>query len=408
MNRVLSRPAVRTTALWVVFPLLLSVVLQLAEGLYHRAGSHMLDMEVYRAGANAVLDGVSPYSVVSGAEELLFTYPPFSLFFFLPLGPLSLNLVALLWTALSVAALQLAVYLALREVRARRVWTLTVVTTMAALLFNPVDQTLQWGQVSLVLLALVLVDLWLPDTARFKGVLTGIAAGIKIFPAAFVVYYAFTDRRRAASTLVGTAVGSVLLAWLVFPAYSREFWLDDVMNTDRIAPTGWVPNESMRAMLARVLHSESAALLPWLALSAAAVVAAAVATRAAHRIGEDRLGLVAVALAILLISPVSWHHYWVWIIPVAIFLGDAARRRSSVFLWLCAVVPVAVIALRVNEWVIPEPPYDPLLLDPLPLFTTSIVTYTTILLLAAVCAYTLVHRDDRAERTAEPAVGSAR
>lgn len=388
MTSPVARRSMRAGAFWVAIPLLLATIVQLTQSLYHQAGSHMLDMEVYRAGVNAMLAGQSPYSVVVGAEQLLFTYPPFSLFVLLPLGPLDLDVVAFLWTAVSIAALQVAVVLALRTTGVRRVRLVGLVVAVLALLYNPVDQTLQWGQISLVLLAMVLVDLRLPDSSRFKGVLTGVAAGIKIFPGLFVLYHLCTGRRRAAGTLVGTAVGTGALAWLVFPAYSKEYWFDNVLDTSRIAPTGWVPNESMRAMLARVLHSEEAAMVPWILLTVAAITVAAATARWAYQLGEQRLGLVAIALAVLLVSPVSWHHYWVWSIPVAIYLADIAHRRHSRFLFACAAVPVAVIALRINEWVIPEPPYDPLALDLLPLVTTSIVTHVTILLLTAVCAYT--------------------
>ncbi|MFI7672065.1 glycosyltransferase 87 family protein [Actinophytocola sp. NPDC049390] len=278
--------------------------------------------------------------------------------------------------------------------RRRPPWSLTVGATVAALLVQPVDQVLQCGQVSLVLVGLVALDLHLPETSRVKGVLSGIAAGIKVYPMAIVLYYALTGRRRAAATVAGAAAGTVALGWLVFPAYSAEFWFDKGLQPDRLAPIGWVDNESMRAMLARVLHSTEVTG-PWLVASMLAVTAAAVTATLAHRIGEDGVGLAAVVLAMVLVSPVAWHHYWVWLLPVSIHVGDVARRRRSTVLWACAVVPVAVLALRISVWVIPDPPYDPLTLDPLPMITTSICTFVAMAVLAALCAWAVAARRER-------------
>jgi alpha-1,2-mannosyltransferase len=384
--------AVRRTITWVLFPLALALLLQATQELYHEPGSRMLDMEVYRTAVRAVLDGVDPYMVTSGSQELLFGYPPFSLLVLLPFGSPGLYTVAVAWTALSIAGLQAAIYVTLRGVGVRWALPIAMAATVPALLVQPVDQVLQSGQVSLALVALVVLDLRVPDGSRFKGVLSGLAAGLKIYPAAFVLYYALTGRRRAAGTLVATAAGTVVLGWVVFPAYSAEFWLDLAWETDRLAPIGWVDNESMRAMLARVMHSEDVTA-PWLVASALAVVAGAVTVRAAHRIGEDGLGAVAVTLAMVLVSPVAWHHYWVWLVPMSILVGDAAWRRGSRLLWVCAVVPIAVLALRISVWVIPDPPYDPLTLDVVPVITTSICTYVAMLVLAGLCAWTSGHRD---------------
>ncbi|MDX3103361.1 glycosyltransferase 87 family protein [Nonomuraea angiospora] len=383
----------------------LSVILWATQQYYHHPGSWMLDFKVYRAAVNAVLDGASPYvvgsrDIVEGADLLLFNHPPFALFVFFPFGILGLDAAGLLWTAISVAALQLAVYLCLRRVGVPHVWWLTIAITVACLLLNPVDQNMQWGQVSIVIMALVLVDFFLPDSSRFKGILIGLAAGFKVFPAVFALFYLLTGRMRATGTAIGAAVGTVALTWLVFPAYSADYWLHQMFNTARYMPAGWVPNESLRGMLARTMHSDEASRPVWLISCVLTVIVASVAIRAAHRIGEDNLAMVAVSLAALLVSIVAWHHYWVWSIPATILLVDAARRRKSVLLWACAVIPITVIALRVNEWVIPdEPGYDALSLETLPLITTSIVTHVTVLLLLALTAYGVLE-DGRRRRVA--------
>ncbi|MEV4530914.1 glycosyltransferase 87 family protein [Streptosporangium sp. NPDC049304] len=392
-ERTTSKRLIAMATVWILVPAALAVVMWATQQYYHHPGSWMLDMKVYRSAVNAVLDGVSPYvvgsrDIVEGADLLLFNYPPFALFFLFPFGILSLDVAGLIWTAISIAALQLSVYLCLKRVGVANVWRLAIPITVACLLLNPVDQNLQWGQVSLVLMALVLVDLCLPDSSRFKGVLIGLAAGFKIFPGVFALFYLLTGRIRATGTTIGTAVGTVAFTWVVFPGYSADYWLHQMFNTARYMPAGWVPNESLRGMLARTLHSDAASRPVWLVGCLLTLIVASAAIRAAYKIGEENLGIVVVSMTALLLSVVAWHHYWVWSIPATILLVDAARRRKSTLLWACAVIPITVIALRVNEWVLPDQPgYDPLTLETLPLITTSVVTHVTIVLLLAITAY---------------------
>jgi alpha-1,2-mannosyltransferase len=395
-GRTTTKRLIAMATVWILIPATLSAIIWATQQYYHDPGSWMLDMKVYRSAVNAVLDGVSPYivgskDIVEGADLLLFNYPPFALFFLFPFGILSLDAAGLIWTAISIAALQLSVYLCLRRVGVANVWRLAIPITIGCLLLNPVDQTLQWGQVSLILMALVLVDLCLPDSSRFKGVLIGLAAGFKIFPGVFALFYLLTGRIRATGTTIGTAVGTVAFTWVVFPGHSADYWLHQMFNTARYMPAGWVPNESLRGMLARTLHSDAASKPVWLIGCLITLVVASIAIRKAFKIGEENLGIVVVSMTALLLSIVAWHHYWVWSIPATILLVDAARRRKSMLLWACAVIPMAVIALRVNEWVLPDQPgYDPLTLETLPLITTSVVTHVTVLLLLAITAYSVM------------------
>lgn len=70
---------------------------------------------------------------------------------------------------------------------------------------------LGWGQINVMIMALVLADVlgrisWLP-----KGVGIGLAAGIKLTPGLFIVYFLIGKQWRAATTAGLTFAGTVLL-----------------------------------------------------------------------------------------------------------------------------------------------------------------------------------------------------
>jgi alpha-1,2-mannosyltransferase len=71
----------------------------------------------------------------------------------------------------------------------------------------------------------------------------------------------------------------------------------------------------------------------------------------AHRRGQDRIGLLVAAFTALLVSPVSWPHHFVWIVPALVWLGFAAWRAKKV---LAAVIIATAGAFFLN------PIYPPL------------------------------------------------
>jgi alpha-1,2-mannosyltransferase len=84
-------------------------------------------------------------------------------------------------------------------------WTLPLV-----LLLSPAWRTLELGQVNLLLLALVVLDAFVVPP-RHRGWLTGVAAGIKLVPAVFVLFFWVTAQRYAAARLVLGFLGTAVL-----------------------------------------------------------------------------------------------------------------------------------------------------------------------------------------------------
>jgi alpha-1,2-mannosyltransferase len=193
-----------------------------------RANPHlwqMLDLDVYRWGGSSALDGRDLYEGVQGG--LSFTYPPFAASAFVPFAAVSMDTSRWILTALSITALFGSVFLTLRAVsdagtRARVAATLLI--GGVALWFEPVQQTLSYGQINLVLLAILLADLLQPDGRRWKGAGVGVAAGLKLTPAVFVVYLLVTGRRRAAAVATTAGAATVALGFAVLPSASWDFW----------------------------------------------------------------------------------------------------------------------------------------------------------------------------------------
>jgi alpha-1,2-mannosyltransferase len=111
----------------------------------------------------------------------------------------------------------------------------------------------------------------------------------------------------------------------VLPASSVWFWAGRFANPGRVSQIQDPENQSLLGALARTMHT--ADVLPaGLPLAAAvAVVGLALAAAAARR-GDEALGFILCAVTGLLVSPISWTHHWVIVIPALPVAGLAVYR----------------------------------------------------------------------------------
>jgi alpha-1,2-mannosyltransferase len=316
-----------------------------------RSQANFVDLHVYRMGGAAVLHGGDLYQL--RFAWLSFTYPPFAAVVFAAVAAVPWSVAAALLTGASAVALPVALYLGLRLPRPRRepaavAWPLALAAAAGAIWLEPVRTALTYGQVDILVAAAVLYDLTRPDTSRYKGVAIGLAAGLKLTPAIFVAYLLITRRYRAAATATAAFAGTVAVGFAVLPASSVWFWAGRFANPGRVSQIQDPENQSLLGALARTMHT--ADVLPaGLPLAAAvAVVGLALAAAAARR-GDEALGFILCAVTGLLVSPISWTHHWVIVIPalpvagLAVYRAYRAGNMAAAGLGHAGIMGVAVI-----------------------------------------------------------------
>ncbi|MFI7677439.1 glycosyltransferase 87 family protein [Actinophytocola sp. NPDC049390] len=315
-----------------------------------------VDFDVYRGAAAAVLNGDPLYGFASPLQ-LPFTYPPIAAVLFGPLALLPATVAAGFWALISVLAMEMLIWsllgpLGVTDRAARIRWT--AVASLVMLPLAPVTFNLWIGQINLILL-LVIVDLACV-TGRFRGVGVGIAAGIKLTPLIFVPYLLFTRDRRAAGTATLTFGATIVAGFLVLPRDSVRYWFTDLWDFSRVTdiPDDEVArtlNASIRGVLDRLQIPHASAV--WLVLAALVGIAGlAVAIRASRR-GHEPAGILACAVAGLLVSPVSWIFHWVWCIPLLLLWAVRAWRHNLpkekagiVLVWLALAASSCWIVLQ--------------------------------------------------------------
>ena len=173
------------------------VVVVVAAGVAAAVRGDLTDLFVYRYAGRAVLDGLDVYGTRDPVMGLPFTYPPFAAVVLVPLALVPQWLADALWTASSMAALGAVVVVVRRAQGLRAPGWLVAMIMAAALAMEPVWQNLTFGQVNLLLMLAVLVDVRASRTP-WSGVLVGLAAGVKLEPLVFVVLLVLVGHRAAA------------------------------------------------------------------------------------------------------------------------------------------------------------------------------------------------------------------
>jgi alpha-1,2-mannosyltransferase len=304
-------------------------------------GPRMVDLSVYRLGASTLLHGGDIYSVVLPGPELAFTYTSFAAILFAPfaLVPTVVAHVAVL--VVSLVGLWVILELTVRALGVQRSLAWSVPLALVAISAHPVFQTLQFGQINLVIAALVLADVLPRRRGRFRGVMVGIAAGIKLVPGAFIVYFLVTGQRRAAMVSALTAAGSVALGFTVAPTASWQYWTKYAFDADRAGGIAYVTNQSILGITARLLRDPHPPRALTLSLSAVVIAGAILIARRLQQRGDRLAAVSTVAVGALLASPISWSHHWVWFIPcAAAMLPWAGRSRWH---WAALITGTAII-----------------------------------------------------------------
>ena len=328
---------------WVV--LACSLIALLLSFVVNSNSMDMSDLEVYLEGARHLF-GPELYSFTATAHDLPFTYPPFAALLFLPFLVVPVMAAKIAWILISLTCLTFAVRRFLSWVYPSAAWPpgttlngFAMGVTGIAIWFQPVRATIAYGQINLLLL-LVLVVAATAARAPVAGLWTGLCAGVKLIPISTIVFFI---ARRSPVAAVGTVVaflGTVAVGFALNPGQANRYFFHLLTEPDRAGKLWNTNNQSLRGAISRFTGHDNTGL--WiLGCGVAAAIGLWALIRMVH--AADAPGaLLVVQMTTLLVSPISWDHHWVWVVPCFIW---CAARAAAERLVLAGVVAVGWLLL---------------------------------------------------------------
>jgi alpha-1,2-mannosyltransferase len=352
-------------------PLLLaaSIAARLAWTYLVPNGANFVDLHVYIGGAAALNEPGTLYDYVYADQTpdfpLPFTYPPFAAMVFYPLHLLPFALVAFAWQVGIIAALYGVVRVSQRLLGIEGGQRSAMLWTAVSIWIEPLRSTFDYGQINVVLVLAVLCAVY---SGRWwlSGLLVGLAAGVKLTPAVSGLYFLGARRWAALTFSVVVFLATVGVSLLVVGQQGRYYFTDLLGDARRVGPIGTSFNQSWRGGISRILGYDAGFGPLVLATIAVTAVLALLAWRAVNRSEPDRLGaIVVVQLFGLLLSPISWTHHWVWLVPLMIWLiqgpyRDLTEAKILGWGWLALTligVPWLLSFAQPTIWQIPRPWY---------------------------------------------------
>ncbi|MBU8823296.1 mannosyltransferase [Mycolicibacterium goodii] len=348
--------------------LVVSILARLAWTYLVPNGANFVDLHVYVGGADA-LDGPGAlYDYVYADQTpdfpLPFTYPPFAAIMFYPLHLLPFGVVAFLWQIGIIAALYGVVRVSQRLMGLQAQRRVAMLWTAVGIWTEPLRSTFDYGQVNVVLVLAVLCAV---SSTRWwlSGLLVGLAAGVKLTPAVAGLY--FVGARRWGAVVFSAVVffATVGVSWVVVGGQARRYFTELLGDADRVGPIGTSFNQSWRGGISRILgHDAGFGPLVLVGIAVTAVLAL-LAWRAIDGAADRLGGILVVSLFGLVLSPISWTHHWVWLIPLMMWLlhGPLSARRGARVLgrvWLALTlvgVPWLLSFAQPSIWEIGRPWY---------------------------------------------------
>ena len=301
------------------------------------------DLRIYYKAVSYWLDGHDIYDYWQSDPvnvRLGYTYPPVAAVLMAPMATLPVEVAA--WTTAAATALAgfTCVWICLRAAQPRvpaNAWQLSWagLITIVAFQSQPLVQTLAYGQVNVYLALLVLVDAFvlMPRRSKWTGVGVGLAMAIKLTPGIFLLYFLVNKRWRAMITAAITAAAVTLLAACVAPTETWRYFTDLIFSSNRVGFLDDTMNQSINGLLARASATGEPSRLLWVGLSAVVLVVGVVRARHAVKAGDQLFAVTMIGFVGLLVSPASWIHHAVWVVPALVllicWLVDAAERGDA-------------------------------------------------------------------------------
>ncbi len=321
---------------------------------------YRIDIDVYQMGGQAWLDGRPLYRgdvkfPTPIGLALPFTYPPLAAIMFSPFAWLHMPAASVAVTLITLALLIVSTAIVLTGLDVwgtsrmvpgpawlRRLWFSVIIVAPATVWLEPIISNFAFGQINVVLMTLVIADCMPRRTPWPRGLLLGLGIALKLTPAVFLLYFLLRRDRRAALTALASFAAATLLGFILAWSDALEYWTHTVLHTDRIGTASLNTDQNIVGALARLGLGEHQRFLLWVSGCLLVLAVTIWAMRRVLRAGEPVLAVICTALFGLVVSPVSWSHHWVWMLPAVLVTGILGWRRRDLAL---AVVSAAGVAL---------------------------------------------------------------
>jgi len=270
----------------------------------------LFDYSVYLRIAEATLKNKDAY--LFGDVN----YPPPAFFIFIPFYFLPIFWGQLAWSILSFLCLFFALFFSLKSLNINYQWKYFVFILPLTLLAFPTKWTLGLGQINNLILLLLVLGFFFCQKEKFflSGVVLGIATSLKILPVACLFYFLIKRKFKIFLSGLGTMAFCFILSGFVFGFnLILEYFAKIVPASFEISRKYIYYNQAVSGFFSRLLNNPILAakltfVFSFVILFVTAIILFLKETK------TSSLGYSLTISTLLLVSPFSWQHHFVWLV----------------------------------------------------------------------------------------------
>jgi hypothetical protein len=302
----------------------------------------LTDFQPYWTASKAISMGENPYTYLAQFNIFPYKYPPLFAVLLLPLTKLPILSAQRIWIIINEILLWSAVVLSVSLVRKQMsIWQLLVVGC-AVLGFYPVYTSLKLGQVSILLYFLVTLSIWLwqRDKRVLAALMLALAGVVKVLPLILLVYLFWKREYRMTLYTILFAGILVILPDLVIRSGLLTQYVQSA-NTWYDMENSYYANQSVFAFLLRLMQritntpvEVSTLLTVGGVVVGCAMIGITFFSHLQRSLNPDsRVTILEIGIILTIIgftNPVSWTHYFVWmLIMVPAFVSLLVEKFST-------------------------------------------------------------------------------
>ncbi|MFW0179364.1 glycosyltransferase 87 family protein [Rothia sp. P7208] len=301
--------------------------------IHFQIGYSPVDYGVYKNVSSLLQHGLSIYdndAIGTYVEQgLPFVYTPFSAIILYPLGYFPEPLGVFTWTFLNAILLFYIVKISINDISGIKIFLFSLMFSS----FNIIAQHFMFGQINIILCFLCLYDLLRKNIKVLpRGILIGIAAGIKLTPALFIAFFLFSKRWKYFIYSSISFLITVIIGFLFTPHNTVEYFTSKIFNLSSVVDLGQnfstSGNSSIQGVISRWTGNHDSALVALLSLFVISI--SFIAASRLLQLGDYLAVASIIGVASCLLSPVSWLHHWVWAVPSIIWLLRSTRQLFKI------------------------------------------------------------------------------
>ena len=268
-------------------------------------------------------------------------YPPVVSIMMIPFALLPYETSRYVFFAFNYIAAAAVVALLFANRRGERKRTAMLIAACAFLIFYPFHFALYFGQINIILLLLCALGLYFARKERYvaAGIPIGLAAAVKFFPAILALFFLLKRRPRGAISTIAAAFAFTLASLYIYtPAFLFNYFTK-VLPSQASAGAS-LRNQSITGFFSRLLtsntHTLSVENLPALATVLSLIISLLVLfvlclfvfkNRRAEP-GKYGIEFAAFLVAGVIVTPKSWTHLAVFLLPAWFFAADWMRAKK--------------------------------------------------------------------------------